>query len=71
MIKIREKRLERHLTQAELAAKLEIAPSTVGMWENSERKPDIVMLKRIAVIFGCTTDELLSDIVIQDTKQLA
>ena len=47
-------------TQAKLADALGVAQSTVAMWEKGERKPDIVMLKAIANILSCTTDDLLS-----------
>lgn len=50
------------LTQKELAELLEVSTSAVGMWEAGERKPDIIMLKKIATLLGCTTDELLSTI---------
>lgn len=59
MIAIREKRKDKGWTQAELAQKLCVSKSTVSMWEIGERKPDILLLKKIANIFGCTTDELL------------
>ena len=44
-----------------LAEKLGVAQSSVGNWENGIRKPDVFMLKRIAEVLGCTTDDLLSE----------
>ena len=49
------------ITQGELAEKLGVAQSSVGNWENGIRKPDVFMLKRIAEVLGCTTDDLLSE----------
>ena len=52
------------MTQAELAKKLDVSVSCIGMWENGNRKPDIITLKKLAYILGCTTDELLEPIKI-------
>ena len=57
--KLKQFRLEKGCTQAELAAKLGISPSTVGMYEQGRRRPDGETLARMAALFGCTTDELL------------
>ncbi len=57
--KLRQFRLERGCTQAELARLLGTSPSAVGMYEQGRRKPDAEMLTRIAALFRCTTDELL------------
>ena len=60
MTSIREHRELLGLTQEALAAKCGVVKSAVSMWETGDRKPDIIMLKRLASIFGCTTDELLA-----------
>lgn len=49
-------------TQKQLAEKLGITQGAVTMWETGERKPNIVMLKKLTVILGCTADELLEPI---------
>lgn len=59
MLLIRKYRLDNNLTQEQLAAKLGVAKTTISMWESGDRKPDIFMLKKIANLFGITTDELL------------
>lgn len=59
---LREKRMEAGWTQAQVAEQLGVRPSAVTMWETGERKPNIIMLKRLADLFDCTTDELLKDI---------
>lgn len=59
---IQRKRKKIGLSQAELARKLNVAQTTVAMWEVGARKPNIVMLKKIAKFFGCTTDELLEEL---------
>lgn len=48
------------LTQDALAEQLGITAQAVSKWENDQSCPDITMLPRLAEIFRCTTDELLS-----------
>lgn len=62
MNSIRKKRQEFKLTQAELGEKVGVNQNTVTQWENGARKPSIIMLKRIATVLHCTTDELLEGI---------
>ncbi len=46
-------------TQEELAEKLGVSGQAVSKWENDISYPDILMLPKIASLFGVTTDELL------------
>lgn len=64
--RIRFYREQLGLTQKQLAERLGVTPSAITMWESGERKPDIVMLKRLAAAFNCTTDELLETINIKE-----
>ena len=50
---------EKDITQKELAAQLNIAPSTVSSYVQSTREPDFKTLIEIAKFFGVTTDYLL------------
>lgn len=59
---IQRKRQQKKLTQAELGEKVGVNQNTVAQWESGARKPNILMLKRIAQVFHCTTDELLEGI---------
>lgn len=45
--------------QADVANKLGISPSTIGMYEQGRSQPDTEMLTKIANLFGVTTDYLL------------
>lgn len=54
-------RENKKMTQMELSKKLNIAPSTVGMWEQGYRNPNYEDLKRISKLFGVTTDYLLDN----------
>lgn len=54
-------RLERGLTQQELANQLNYSDKAVSKWERGESVPDISVLARIAAIFGVTVDYLITD----------
>ena len=61
---LRDLRIAKGLTQKQLADKLGVSQAAIGMWENGNRKPDIIMLKKLAHYLDCTTDELLEPIKI-------
>jgi len=50
--KIREIRVSNNLTIQQMANSLEIATSTLGMYERGMRKPDITVMARIAKMFN-------------------
>lgn len=54
--KIRE---EKNLTQQELAKKLNVAQSTIGMWELGQRTPRLSEINRLARILNITINRLL------------
>ena len=47
------------ITQANLAKKLGISPSTVGMYEQGRREPESKMLVKIAEFFNVSVDYLV------------
>lgn len=57
--KIKRLRVDKDVTQEELASHLNISAQAVSKWERGEGYPDITLLPRIALFFGVTTDELL------------
>ena len=59
--RLRSLRTDINMTQKELANKLSISPSTIGMYEQNRRVPDAEMLSKIASLFGVTTDYLLGN----------
>ena len=62
MREIRNIRIERGMTQYELANKLKLkSKSAISMWENGERTPSASMLPKIAAALNCTIDELFAD----------
>lgn len=58
--KIKTLRKKRNLTQVELAKKLTIAQSTLGMIESNQREGSKKTLKKLADFFDVTVDYLLS-----------
>ena len=52
-------RIQRQLSQKELAAEMNISSGTIGMWETHKRRPSLYMLVKIAQYFDITTDYLL------------
>lgn len=57
---IKELREKCKLTQAELAAKLNVSDKTISKWETAKGYPDISLLEPIAKIFGISITELIS-----------
>ena len=49
-------RREAGLNQAELAQRLQISPSAVGMYEQGRREPSADTLVAMAQLFGVSTD---------------
>lgn len=47
-------------SQAELAQRLQISPSAIGMYEQGRREPSAATLVSISQIFGVSTDYLLT-----------
>ena len=57
--RIADLRKHRGLSQYQLAKLLNIATSTLGMYETGKRKPNVEMLEQIAEFFNVSTDYLL------------
>ena len=53
-------RWERGLSQTQLAQRLHISASAVGMYEQGRRTPSLQLLVRLAQELGVTTDYLLT-----------
>ena len=59
--KLKGLRKSHQLTQRELAHRLKISPSAVGMYEQGRREPDSDLLMRIGRLFSVSTDYLLKE----------
>ena len=56
--RIKSLRAEKRITQQQLSDYLAVAKSTIGMWENEKREPDIETLAKIAEYFCVSIDYL-------------
>ena len=59
--RIKALRSKAGLSQAELADKLVVAREDVQDWESGDSAPDIEALKRLAAVFGVSTNDLLGE----------
>lgn len=58
---ITDLRREHHLTQAELADRLNYSDKAISKWERGESVPDIAVLKQIADLFSVKVDYLITE----------
>jgi|GEM_PF-1644021 len=58
-LKLKQLRELKKISQYELAKDLNVAQSTIGMWESNKRQPDHEMLIKVASYFDVTIDYLL------------
>lgn len=61
MIKIRQYRQKKGISQSQLADMLGVRQSTVAMWESGINKPRTDKLMEIAKVLGCTVADLLAE----------
>ena len=54
------------MTQAQLAEMVGVVPSTINQYESGARKPDVIMLKKLAKALHTTADALLEPIECDD-----
>ena len=60
---LKKLREEKGLTQSELGKELGISPSTVGMYEQGRRVPDVPILKKMSAFFNVSIDYLLENVI--------
>lgn len=58
--KIKELRIQRHLSQKQLGEILHVSDKTISKWETGRTLPDIEMIQKIAQYFDISIDELIS-----------
>lgn len=63
-------RERRQMTQQQLADKLDISRSTVGMYENGSREPDFETLELIADFFNVNMDRLIGNLNPTDNRMI-
>ncbi|MDE6087522.1 MAG: helix-turn-helix domain-containing protein [Oscillospiraceae bacterium] len=69
--RIKKLRYSKNMNQTELAKYLNVASSTVSMWELEYNEPDIKTLIQLADLFGVTVDYLLGRESYNTTEQQA
>lgn len=60
-LRLKELRENKGLSQKQLANKLDVSQSTVGMWESQKREPNFSTTEKIANFFGVSIDYLLDN----------
>jgi len=57
--RIKEKRIEHHLTQDQLSEKIFVSRQAISNWENDKSQPDLENLIMLSELYQVTLDELL------------
>ena len=57
---LKERRQKAGLLQADVAERLEVDQTAVSKWETGKSKPVKKYLKKLAVLYDCSVDDLLS-----------
>lgn len=60
--KLYELRKEKHLSQEEVAEKLDVTRQTISKWETNGSTPDFDKIKPLCELYGITADELLTGV---------
>lgn len=68
---LKKARIQKGITQKELAEKIGVAKSTYSLYESGNREPNVQNIKRIADILDVSADELLGINDSVDTEILA
>lgn len=58
MNKVKDKRIEKNLTQLELANLVGVTPKYIGFIENGERNPSLQVAQKIANALGYGIDDI-------------
>lgn len=67
--KLKNLRRSKYLLQSDIAKKLNVSTSTVGMWEQGRNQPDNETVKKLANLFNVTADYLLDNDVKEDPNK--
>lgn len=68
--KMKELRLKHHMTQADLAERLGLSASAVGMYEHGRREPDLSVILQLCQIFNVPADTLLGNPVSEQSFEI-
>lgn len=59
-------RMNAGLSQVEVAKRIGVSDAAVSMWETGKTRPRASRLLKLANLYRCTVDELLSDLPEQE-----
>jgi transcriptional regulator with XRE-family HTH domain len=68
--KLKELRDAAGLTQDELALKIDVAKSTISLYENEKRDPNTSIMMKFAEFFGITLDELVGNVTFENSPKI-
>ena len=60
--KIKELRLEQHLSQMQLAKAIEVSQKAIDYWERNVNEPKASYIIRLVNVFNLTFDEFFTDV---------
>ena len=61
LLRLKEIRLNKGITQEDLAKELNVGQNTISLWERGLRSPRVDTLLKLSEFFGCTVDDLLKE----------
>ena len=70
MLRLKQLRTKRGMSQSELGKIISVAPSTIGMYEQGRRILEVPTLKKIASFFNVSVDYLLGNDITMPTNDL-
>ena len=65
---LKQKRIEKGLTQKQLAQELFVSESAISKWEKNVARPDITLLPNLSKLLGVTEHELITASVDEQAK---
>jgi len=60
-LRLKEVRLNKSMTQEELAKKMNVGQNTISQWETGERTLKVPTLIKLAEVLECSVDALLKE----------
>lgn len=70
MLRLKQLRLKKGMSQSELGKIINVSPSTIGMYEQERRIPEVTTLKKLASFFNVSIDYLLGNDITMPTNDL-
>lgn len=70
MTKIERMRWAHYLSRAEVAKAVNVKPSTVIAWEKRRAHPNGKTLRKLAILFECSMDELVEPFTEEELREV-